>query len=360
MSDNALIKEFIELSRWAGMRFDLVQASGGNTSVKLDGQRMFVKASGAQLTDIEEGKGYVEVDYPEIDQISDATGEWIGTDQSTRDADVVRRVSAATRSSSNGRASIEVFMHAMLGRFVLHTHPIAVNLLTCRKDWESILHKLFPKAVGVPYCSPGIELAALLKNSLQAFQSNHGALPKLIFLQNHGLLVHGNVQREVQELTEEVVLKCEDYFGIDMQRYRTVSVLSNYIGNELIAYLSEDQELQAVIQDLAFERGRQTQKPLYPDSLVFCGEEPLVLQNLNSRRALDEYQEKYCSPPKIVLLRGALYFIAKNLRKAKEIEDVYKAHAMVAAHLQSEANYLSEDELAYLGNWEAEKYRREK
>lgn len=359
MSELDLTKEFIELSRCAGMRFDLVQAGGGNTSVKLDDQRMLVKASGAQLTDIEEGKGYVEVDYPRIARIADATDEWLDADQSVRDADVVRRVAAATRPSSCGRASIEVFMHAVLGRFVLHTHPIAVNLVTCRKDWNRILDELFPGALGVPYCSPGIELGALLNNSLKTFRSNHGVLPKLIFLQNHGLLVHSDVQKEVQEMTENVVLKCEDFFGIDMQRYRVVSALSSYIGDGSIAYLSEDRELMALHHGYGLG-GLDSQRPLYPDSFVFCGVEPLVLKDLNSRSALEEYQEKYYSPPKLVLLGGRLYFIAKNLRKAKEMEDVYKAHAMAAAYLQHEANYLGEEELAYLGNWEAEKYRRDK
>jgi rhamnose utilization protein RhaD (predicted bifunctional aldolase and dehydrogenase) len=357
MNELALTKEFIDLSRCAGMRFDLVQAGGGNSSVKLDDQRMLVKASGVQLSDIEEGKGYVEVDYPLIAQIIDSVDEWLVADQSVRDADVVRRVAAATKPSSGARASIEVFMHAVLGRFVLHTHPIAVNLITCRKDWNRILDELFPGALGVPYFSPGIELGAVLSKSLKDFRSKNGLLPKLIFLQNHGLLIHSDAPKEVQELTEDVVLKCEDFFGVDLRRYRTASALASYIGDGSIAFLSEDRELIALHQS---SRELEAQRPLYPDSLVFCGVEPLVLQDLNSRNALEAYQKKYYSSPKIVLLDGGLYFMAKNVRKAKEIEEVYKAHAMVLTSLRQEANHLSQAELAYLGNWDAEKYRRDR
>ena len=38
---------FIRISKYAGMRNDLAQAGGGNTSVKLDDQVMLVKSSGS-------------------------------------------------------------------------------------------------------------------------------------------------------------------------------------------------------------------------------------------------------------------------------------------------------------------------
>ena len=42
----------VEISKYSGMREDLVQAGGGNTSVK-DGEYMYVKASGCQLQRLE-------------------------------------------------------------------------------------------------------------------------------------------------------------------------------------------------------------------------------------------------------------------------------------------------------------------
>ena len=47
-----LIKQFVYMSKYAGMREDLIQAGGGNSSVKLDGCKMLIKASGIQLADI--------------------------------------------------------------------------------------------------------------------------------------------------------------------------------------------------------------------------------------------------------------------------------------------------------------------
>jgi rhamnose utilization protein RhaD (predicted bifunctional aldolase and dehydrogenase) len=358
MNELLLTGEFIELSRYAGMRFDLVQAGGGNTSVKLDDRTMLVKASGAHLSEIQESKGYVEVDYPEIARIVDSADEWCNVDRRLRDIEVVRRVGMATKPSPTGtRASIEVFMHAVLGRFVLHTHPIAVNHITCRKDWDKILKGLFPDSLCISYCSPGIDLGVKLYEVLRAYQSKSVALPKLIFLQNHGLLIHGDTQKDVQELTDNVVMKCEDFCGVDLRRYRMTSKLAAYIGDGSIACLSEDQELIKIYQST---QQLEHQRPLYPDSFVFCGVEPMVLEDLKSPRTLEMYRKKYQGSPKVVLLNGLHYFIAQSVKKAKEVEEVYKAHALVLGSLLQVPNYLSDDELAYLCNWEAEKYRKEK
>ena len=358
MNELLLTREFIELSRYAGMRFDLVQAGGGNTSVKLDARTMLVKTSGAHLSEIHESKGYVGVDYPEISRIVDSADEWRNVNRRLRDLEVVRRVDMATKPSPKGtRASIEVFMHAVLGRFVLHTHPIAVNLITCRKDWDKILNDLFSRSLCISYYSPGIELGVVLYDELRAYQSKSGALPTVIFLQNHGLLIHGDTWKDVQHQTEDVVMKCEEFCGVDLKKYRMTSELAAYIGDGSIACLSEDQELIKMYQST---QGIESQRPLYPDSFVFCGVEPMILEDLKSPHALEKYREKYQTSPKVVLLNGLHYFIAQSVKKAKEIEEVYKAHAIVLTSLLQVPNYLSDDELSYLGGWEAEKYRKEK
>ena len=357
MDEVFLTKEFVELSRYAGMRFDLVQAGGGNTSVKLDDRRMLVKASGTHLSEIQESTGYVEVNYPEIVQIIDSADQWRNIDRRLRDFEVDRQVGIATKPSpKGGRASIEVFMHAVLGRFVLHTHPISVNLITCRKEWNRILSEIFSDFLCISYYSPGIELGAKLFDELGTYQSKSGDIPRLIFLQNHGLLIHGDTQKEVQELTDDVVIKCEDYCGVDLTRYRMVSKLAAYMGDDSIAYLSEDEALVKMIQNT---QQLEFQRPLYPDSFVFCGIEPMILEDLKSPHVLHKYQEKYQTSPKVVLLNKLLYFISQNVRKAKEAEEIYKAHTLVLGSLSQTPNYLSDDELSYLSNWEAEKYRKE-
>ena len=53
-----LLADFAWMSQSAGARSDYVQGGGGNTSVKLAGGLMAIKASGFCLSDIETDKGY--------------------------------------------------------------------------------------------------------------------------------------------------------------------------------------------------------------------------------------------------------------------------------------------------------------
>ena len=57
------IESLIKLSKYAGMREDIIQAGGGNTSVKIDNETMFIKSSGYQLSEMEENAGYSKVNY---------------------------------------------------------------------------------------------------------------------------------------------------------------------------------------------------------------------------------------------------------------------------------------------------------
>ena len=55
------LNEFVKMSRIGGSRVDYVQGGGGNTSVKLPGGRMAIKASGFCLKDIGQQQGYAVV-----------------------------------------------------------------------------------------------------------------------------------------------------------------------------------------------------------------------------------------------------------------------------------------------------------
>jgi hypothetical protein len=60
---NADLADMLKVSHDVGRDPRLVQGGGGNTSVKTDGgARMYVKASGTALGDMEEGRGYRLVD----------------------------------------------------------------------------------------------------------------------------------------------------------------------------------------------------------------------------------------------------------------------------------------------------------
>src|SRR3989304_2015073 len=98
MDETELTDKFIALSRYAGSRFDLQQAGGGNSSVKLDDHRMLVKASGFFLSEVESEKGYVVVDYPEMASLLENPAKWDDDDKRRRDSKVNHLVALATKT----------------------------------------------------------------------------------------------------------------------------------------------------------------------------------------------------------------------------------------------------------------------
>jgi hypothetical protein len=126
--------------------------------------------------------------------------------------------------------------------------------------------------------------------------------------------------------------------------------------NSNIAYLSEDFYLNEQI-----EKNRELflQTPFCPDSLVYCSISPIVINDLFDIKSLQDYKTKYFELPKVVIYQGKILFVAQNIKKAKEMEEVFKFHIMVLEQcIISDKNFLELEELAYLSNWEAEKYRQ--
>lgn len=349
------LDEFVALSRYAGERFDLVQAAGGNASVKYANDEMIIKASGYLLSDVRHDIGYSKVVTSQVARIindhyvvglSNKRGREIAT------AELIR---SATLDLSI-RPSIETIFHALLLKYTLHTHPLAVIALSIRKDWKELTNVIFDgyEVALVDYFTPGIDLAIEVSLAVKKFQRT----PSIIFLQNHGLIITSDDFRQIYELTEMVVSRIEDFLQFDLRRFKLTNQLTNAFReietSNRISYLVEDQYLNALLStkfDLVFERA------CCPDTLVYCGYEVV---NMNEGTSCKDYYLKYKELPKVVVLDKKLLISAISIKKARETEEVLKLHLMTINEAKSAVNYLTSDELNYIGNWEAEKFRQNK
>ena len=100
-----------------------------------------------------------------------------------------------------GRPSVETALHAMLGKFVIHTHPVAANALNCGpglKALEEITAAGELPPLWVPYTDPGWRLAHTVKSAAEAYRHAHGCLPVVLFMENHGLLVSAPEARSLR------------------------------------------------------------------------------------------------------------------------------------------------------------------
>lgn len=347
-----MIEDLIEISRYAGERFDLIQASGGNSSLKEDGQ-MLIKSSGCHLSEITSDKGFSIVDNEKILSILDLS---FGKNKRENDKIVSELVQKSVIKGS--RPSIETLLHSLFKKYTLHTHPLSVNVICASKNALELLNKIFEKDefLFVSYKTPGIELALELKKQMEIFKQEYKKDANIVFLQNHGLIVSADSVNEVEETTDGVVNKIDNFMNFDFKRYKLTNKISALVANGDIAYLSEDIYLNEILKK---ESELFHKTPFCPDQMVFCLSDVLKIKSLEDEKAVSDFRIKHKNSPKVVVFEDKIFFMGTTVKKCRESEEVFKSHLLVLSNISNQnENLLSQAELEYLANWEAEKYRQ--
>lgn len=170
---------------------DLVILSEGNTS-ELVGDEIVVKTSGSSMrTATRDDFVAVGVD-PLVELLRDPS------------ADQDRLTAALTAGEVDGRtvrASVESLVHVAVRalapvRYVAHTHPTdVVSLLASQEAASAFAEPVYTdellilgRPLFVPYAQPGMELGRLFLDRLEAYVDEHGELPSLVLLGNHGIV----------------------------------------------------------------------------------------------------------------------------------------------------------------------------
>ncbi|PHS36984.1 MAG: hypothetical protein COB07_11700 [Sulfurovum sp.] len=353
------IRALMKISNYAGERFDLVQAGGGNSSVKDDDGTMLIKSSGYLLSEVDEENGFSKVYTQQIADI--VKNQSILEAEDKREMEKISTQLVKESMISQNRTSIETLLHALMLKYTLHTHPLVVNMIVIQKNWKDILTKMFDDIILVDYRTPGIELALELKKEMDNFESLKHMKAKIFFLQNHGLIITSDNIDEIKDLSEEVLKKIEEYLKIDLSRYKETTSISDLFSCHkeapCISYLSEDSQINRIFQtnqELLFSL------PFCPDKLVYCGIGAVKIAHIEDTNALKQYVKEYHELPKIVIFGTRIYIVAKNIKKAKEIEEMLKFHLLVIENTGQKIHFMDFDEMAYLSNWEAEQFRQKK
>ena len=69
MNDLDHINNFLRMSHEIGSNLAYVQGGGGNTSVKINDNFMYIKSSGVSLKDIDVESGMAKVDYKKVNEL---------------------------------------------------------------------------------------------------------------------------------------------------------------------------------------------------------------------------------------------------------------------------------------------------
>jgi rhamnose utilization protein RhaD (predicted bifunctional aldolase and dehydrogenase) len=208
-----LLETLVALSRTLGdPAWDCAILGEGNTSVRADADSFWVKASGALLSTADRAS-FVRLRSAPI--LAAMAGAALGDDE-------VRQLLKSSTLDGQRAPSIESFLHALCLQldgvnFVGHTHPTAaLGLLCSQRSRELFAGPLFPDQivvmgpayVYVPYADPGWPLARSVHEAIQEFLTCQQRVPKVILMENHGVIALGATAQEVLNVTQMVVKTC--------------------------------------------------------------------------------------------------------------------------------------------------------
>jgi len=374
--DKDSLAQLIEMSHAVGRTPDYVQAGGGNTSVKSpDGRTMAIKASGTALTAMTASTGWVELDLHALLAIFDRQ-DLAALDTSEREARVLEHLTSAVVGGS-GRPSVESVLHAMLGKAVIHTHPVAVNALNCgpgEKALRDLARPGEPPPLWIPYTDPGWRLATTVREVVRAYEEKNGFLPNVIFLENHGLLVCAPDARMCVALHEEWVRRCERYFEGEAPApslpqpldsattRRTMAELRRtwreVRGEPAFVRLSEQSDLAgAALSDAA---AVLAEGALTPDHIVYMGPYALMVQSLGELGEKLKLALRQNPPPRVAVVEDlGAFLLADDPIKLDAVEELAVAAAKIVrlAARRGGARNLAPSAADFIINWEAEHYR---
>ncbi len=335
------ILDLINISSYAGARADYTQGGGGNTSVKNDKEGlMLIKASGYRLKDITETTAFVAVDKNKIADYYNSVDLSVEKDYEKESAEISKNSVVALEGVQTLRPSVEVGFHAILKKYVIHTHSVYANILTCSLEGEQVAEKIFNgKDFGyifLPYINPGFELTLAMKKAIEEYVNKSGKYPEVIFMKNHGLVVNSDDIDRVKAINETVNETIRNYFGLS-DNFRAVNLEKTVNG-----FVSATHIVCDFVKANGLTKDFLDEYPLYPDQLVYLNN---ILQ---------------FSPDKLKVENGKVYYNTDE-KQATTLDETLAAYLFVITSVKNAGltiSKMNEKEVYFINHWEAEKYRR--
>ncbi len=381
----------VKLSRFYGADPAFVLAGGGNTSVK-DEAHLWVKASGTSLAEIDES-GFVQMDR---DKLQDLLETDVPEDRRQREAEFKRQVLAArTDPASPLRPSVETVLHHLLpGRFVIHTHPAAANVLTCCAGGAVLAEELLgDEVIWVPFVDPGWLLARQVDRAVQEFRSRTGRhdVPPIL-MENHGLLVCGDKPEAIREQTDRLIeavrtrldqagdaaapfgpVQCLEPDRREATAEILAPLLRGLLGSDEALPIVRFDDSEAVCRLVGGAEGKAAAQagPLSPDQIVYClslplwidrpeTDDPAALRDMLQSR-IAGHESETGAAPKILLVQGVgLFAVGDTFQAAETARGVYAdaIEVMAGSARLGGIQPLSDEARRFIETWEVEAYRR--
>lgn len=325
-----------QLSARVGSDPLLVQASNGNTSIKLEGI-LWIKGSGKWLARANQEEMFVPIELAEAKETLDQGGE------------IVRRKISKTRM----RPSIETAMHAVVPhRVVIHVHSINTIAWAVRLDG---LEELTARLRGlhwqwIPYAASGVPLAREIELAVTRAKDTD-----VFILANHGLVVCG----PDCAATEELLCEVECRLAISPRPFPAPdrTVLGNIARFSGWQYPDLD-SLHALGTDKAILKILKG-GVLYPCQAIFLGLEALTLppslvgSKLKARLTGGE------RPPSFVLVERSGVMLNEKMTSAERATLIGLMEVVRRTEESARLRYLTREEVEKVVNEGGRGYRDE-
>lgn len=337
-----------------------VLAGGGNTSFK-SGKNLWVKGSGTSLATIK-AEDFVVLERAKLENMwSVAYPE----EEKAREAAVLNDMMAARAEGETRRPSVETLLHNLFPhKYILHVHPAMVNGVTCSKEGEQAMKKLFPDAVWVAACKPGYILALECKTMMDAYKAEHGKDVDLLFLENHGIFFAGNTVEEVDALAQRVmdglnavIKRHPDLSAADVDTAKASGICTKLCelygaGNQAYCVFTSNKEI------LSYDPAT---KSLSPDHIVYAKAKQLaVCSKCDLQQAFAAFEAENGYKPKIIFYKDlGMFSCGLNENEAKTAGIVMLDAIKVVAYAESFGGVspMPEFLIDFIVNWEVESYR---
>lgn len=397
------LKELVEISNYFGQNKEYVIAGGGNTSFK-DAQYLWVKGSGTQLADITID-GFVQLDRGKLKVISTRT---YSSNTCEREQQVKSDLNnAAVNPEKNIRPSVETSLHEIIQyKFVVHTHPTVVNAILCSKNAEKVVRELFDTDVlYIPFIDPGYRLFKSVEKALIAYRKkksnslnrnskivnrnseisnlkskivNRKSIdPKIIFLENHGVIVSADSIEEIKIIYKQL----EDKIDLKVKRLKVESLKTDNFcvkilpairmicseGRANVAKIRHNSLIKYFYQDK--KHFELVSHPFTPDMVVYCKPNFIYIDEIGTPEQINEelkvkvgaYKKEFGCTPKVILIKNiGLIAVDNNSKSADIILDIYQDLLKVSYYSQNFGGpkFLTKAQVDFIDNWEVENYRR--
>lgn len=335
------LEGFSRFSGKLGERADYVQGGGGNTSVKLNDQLMAIKASGFCLCDIEPDKAYAVVDYAALREFYQKNTPEVFEDIEASGSAALKAAQQDIPDLSFLRPSVEAGFHSLLDTYVGHTHSVYMNLAGCCKEGSDILTDALSDAeytaAVVPYINPGAELTFKIRDILEKDLHDRGKKPSVLLLQNHGVIVHDDLEERCLWIHEDVNIRLIKAFQLEKDAFPKPRVVSLEDGS----FISDTPWLQERLKTDDFPVSLLLLEPLYPDQMVFFKDTLGKTAVINRENGIVRYYLPQKTAQVLEETLCAVIFIIQTIKR--------RGLTLVT---------MGESAQRFIDGWESEKYRK--